>query len=121
MVAAVVVPDPPQVSVPCIASTAPLLTRMVPPEKNEAPLCNSNTPALTRILGVAKVGVFRRKVPAPVLVSTLVESVKGAVITAVEPEATAKVALPAKESVPLPLKVQLPLVVADPKAKPPIV
>jgi hypothetical protein len=51
----------------------------------------------------------------------LVESVKGAVITAVEPEATAKVALPAKESVPLPLKVQLPLVVADPKANPPIV
>ena len=121
IMAAVVVPAAPQVSVERRASSAPVLTKIAPPEKAVLAFCNSSTPALTRMLGFAKVGVFRRRVPAPVLVSTLVESVNGAVSTAADPDATAKVALPASESVPVPLKVQLPLVVADPKLKPPMV
>lgn len=75
-------------------------------------------PCATAMLGEAKVGVFKRKVPAPVLVSAKPPRESPVLMVAVEPLATAKLLLPDKLRLPTPLNVQLPLVVAEPKVNP---
>jgi hypothetical protein len=72
-------------------------------------------------LAEVKAGLLSTKMPAPVLVRVFVESTRPVLISAVDPATTEKFALPDKDNVPAPLRIQFPLVEAVPKLRPLIV